>query len=176
MAAGSRLLPHPANVTPTAAIALFCAATLASKRLAILTPIAILLLSDLAMQLAYRAGWREFPGFHDGQWVVYACSLVPVAIGFALRHRRSAIGVTSGSLAGSVVFFLATNFAYFYGEDSIYPRTWAGIWTCYEMALPFFGRSLIGDLGYAWLLFGSLALAESRFPALRRVQPEPKAA
>ena len=35
------------------------------------------------------------------------------------------------------------------------------------MALPFFRNSLAGDLAFTLLLFGALALAEARFPALR---------
>jgi hypothetical protein len=38
------------------------------------------------------------------------------------------------------------------------------------MAIPFFQNSLLGDACYSTILFGSLALAESRIPALRTVE------
>jgi len=37
----------------------------------------------------------------------------------------------------------------------------------YAAAIPFFRNSLLGDFTYAAILFGSWALAESRFPVLR---------
>src|SRR5207247_2925737 len=46
-AAASRLIPHPPNFTPIAAIALFGGAQFSSKRAALLVPLAGLFLSDL---------------------------------------------------------------------------------------------------------------------------------
>ena len=45
-----RILPHPDNVTPVAAIALF-AGTYLSKRYAVWVPLAIMVLSDLVIGL-----------------------------------------------------------------------------------------------------------------------------
>jgi len=49
LAALSRLLPHPPNVTPIAAMALFAGAHLRNWRIAFLLPMAAMFLSDLAL-------------------------------------------------------------------------------------------------------------------------------
>src|SRR4051794_25983076 len=93
LAAASRLVPHPPNVTPMAAVALFGGATIERRRLAFLVPLAALLLSDLLLQLTYLAGWQPSWGFYQGQWVVYACSLVTASLGFLIRRRRGVLTV-----------------------------------------------------------------------------------
>ena len=168
LAAASRLAPHPWNVTPTAAIALFGAATFARKREAVLVPLLALVLSDALMQITMMAGWQPHPGFYAGQWAVYACTLASVGFGLLLRRRRTVPAVATATLASALVFFLATNFVYFYGEDSLYPRTLAGMADCYVQALPFLRNSLIGDFAYVAIMFGALAAVEAKFPALRR--------
>jgi hypothetical protein len=167
LAAASRLVPHPPNVTPLAAVALFGGATFERRWSAILVPLAALLLSDLLLQVTYLAGWQPNWGFYRGQWVVYACSLIAVSLGFLIVRRRNALTVMAATIAGSLVFFLATNFAV-WASGLMYPKTAQGLWLCYALALPFFRNSLLGDLACSTLLFGALALAEARIPVLRQ--------
>ena len=49
VAAASRLIPHPPNFIPVAALALFGGASFASKRAAFFVPLAGLFLSDLVL-------------------------------------------------------------------------------------------------------------------------------
>ena len=51
-----------------------------------------------------------------------------------------------------------------------YPHTPAGLASCYIVGLPLFDNTLAGDALYATLFFGTFALAEHLFPALR-LQP-----
>ena len=55
-AACSRLLPHPPNFAPVAAVALFGAATLPRRWAAAVVPLAALLASDLLLHASYLAG------------------------------------------------------------------------------------------------------------------------
>jgi hypothetical protein len=64
------------------------------------------------------------------------------------------------SVLGSTVFFVVTNFGCWL--VGIYPDTWAGLRTCYLMALPFFRYTLLGDLLYSGALFGLFELASRR--------------
>lgn len=153
-AAASRLLPHPANVTPVAALALFAGAQFERKWLAFAVPLAAMLLSDLVI------------GFYPGMWVTYLAFAAIACIGFALRGRARALPVIGASLAGSAAFFLMTNFALWLPHD-LYPKTWEGIIAGYIAALPFFTHTVLGDLFYAGLLFGGFTLAERRYSALR---------
>ena len=175
LAALSRLLPHPHNVSPIAAVALFGAATFPKRWAAVLVPLGSLFLSDALLQLTYSqtGGMQPFWGFYRGQWVVYACLVATVAIGFLLRHRRTVPTVALATLASSVLFFLVTNGAMVFGAGSRYPKNGTGLLLSYEAGLPFFRNTLLGDAFFATVLFGSLALAEVRFPALRRPKVEP---
>jgi hypothetical protein len=64
------------------------------------------------------------------------------------------------------LFYVVTNFAVWAGGH-LYPRTGAGLASCYLAAIPFFRNSLIGDMAFAALLFGGFALLEMRLPFLR---------
>jgi hypothetical protein len=173
-AAVSRIVPHPWNFAPFAAIALFGAATFPGRWSAVIVPFAGLLLGDVLLQLTYLAGWQPNWGFHRGQWVIYACLIPSVLLGFAIRGRRSFATVASATLAGSVFFFLVTNFAVWANGSGLnYPKTYQGLLLCYEAAIPFFGNGVAGDVFYATALFGGLALAERKFPALRSANPVP---
>ncbi len=172
-AAVSRIVPHPYNFAPFAAVALFGAATFPGRWSAVIVPFASLLLGDLLLHVTYLAGWQPNWGFYQGQWVVYACLIPSVLLGFAIRGRRNFATVAAATLAGSVFFFLVTNFAWAYGPDGLYPKTLQGLLLSYEAAIPFFRNGLAGDVVYSTALFGGLALAESRFPALRSAKPAP---
>src|SRR5215470_3185154 len=153
-AAASRLIPHPPNVASITAVALFGGAYLSDKRLAFLVPIAALLLSDFIL------------GFYGHMEIVYGSFALVVCIGLWLRRRRSALRIASAALAGSILFFIITNFGVWV-LDSLYPKTMAGLAACYIAAIPFFQNTLMGDALYTAVLFGGFALAEKWFPVLR---------
>jgi hypothetical protein len=48
----------------------------------------------------------------------------------------------------------------------MYPPTWAGLEACYVAALPFFRDTLMGDLSYAAIMFGSYVWLQHRQPAV----------
>lgn len=151
-AASLRLLPHVPDFTPIAAIALFGGAQFSSKRLAFGVPLAAMFLSDLLI------------GFDAATIAVYASFALVVGLGLLVRRERSAPAIVAATCAGSVLFFLVTNFAVWSGPW--YPHTWDGLGACYAAALPFFRNELFGDLFYTAALFGAFALAEKRWPAL----------
>ncbi|HEX9007248.1 MAG TPA: DUF6580 family putative transport protein [Bacteroidota bacterium] len=154
-AAFSRLLPHPANLTPVTAIALFGAMYL-DRRSAFLVPIAAMLLSDAVL------------GFHSGMIWVYGSFVAITCIGFWLRDHRGLMQTIGATVAGSVLFFVVTNFGAWLGELALYPRTAAGLAECYVAAIPFFRNTLLGDLGYVALLFGAFELARRWIPSLNQ--------
>lgn len=146
----ARLVPHDWNATPLTAIALFGGAYL-GKRWAILLPLAIIAVSDIAL------GWHATMPFTWG-----ACAATGM-LGWWLRQRPSAGRIAAASLAGSCLFFLVTNFGVWLTQN-LYARTAAGLWQCYIAAIPFFRNSLWGDAMYTAALFGLYALATARRP------------
>lgn len=160
-AAASRLIPHPPNFTPIAAMALFGGARL-EPRLAFLVPLAAMFLSDLALGVV--SGDLRV-GLHPLLPVVYASFALIVCLGLWLRNRQSVLSIAGATLAGSVLFFVLTNLGV-WAFGSGYPKSAVGLVTCYVAAIPFFHNTLLGDAVYAAALFGGLALAERAVPAL----------
>lgn len=148
----SRLLPHPPNFAPVAAIALFGGAMFTRRSLAFLMPIVAMLVSDAII------------GFHAHMPVVYGLFLATVLIGFALRDRAKMGTVIGASLISSTLFFLGSNLAVWYGSG-FYSQDWAGLMACYAMAVPFFQNTVLGDLFYTGALFGSYFWVSQRYPS-----------
>jgi len=157
-AASSRLLPHPPNFTPIAALALFGGATFPDKRVAFLVPAAALFLTDVLL------------GFSILTPIVYGSFGLIVCLGFWLRRRRAAGAIAAAALSGAVLFFILTNFGV-WALTARYEKTLAGLGQCFVAAVPFFRNTLAGDLIYSGLLFGGLALAEKRWPRLAENAP-----
>ncbi len=147
LAALSRLVPHPPNVAPIAALALFGGAYFPDRRLAFLVPGLALLVSDLVI------------GFHSQLVLVYASFAMTVGIGFLLRGRVRILSVAAAAVGSSALFFAVTNFGVWL-LDGLYPTTLEGLVTAYVAAIPFFQNSLMGNLFYTAVLFGGFAAAE----------------
>jgi hypothetical protein len=163
-AAMARLIPHPPNMTPIAAMALFGGAFLPKRRLAYALPLAAMLLSDIVLGITLYG-----KAMLASQATVYACLLGTVAMGKLIRDRRSVLNVAAVTLASSLLFFVVTNFSV-WASEALYPRTLPGLMACYTAAIPFFRNSLIGDMAYAAILFGGFALLENVVVSLREKQ------
>src|SRR5947209_1065633 len=163
-AAASRLIPHPPNMASITAVALFGGAYLSDKRLAFLVPMAALFLSDLVL------------GLYSHMEIIYGSFALVVCIGLLLRRKRTPLRVAGAALLSSILFFVITNFGV-WAFGSLYPKTIAGLVTCYVAAIPFFQNTLVGAGLYTAVLFGGFALAEKWIPALReRRDPQPQSA
>ena len=138
----ARLLPHPENFAMVGALALFAGAYLPT-RIAWLVPLGALLIGDAVI------------GFYNGVVMVgvYVGFAMSAMVGRAvLSQRRTTFRLGGSVLASALLFFLVSNFGVWLVA---YPNTFAGLVSCYVNAIPFFGRSLLGDLIYSALLFGA---------------------
>lgn len=136
-----RFLPHPWNISPLTALALFSGAFLRT-RLGVSGLIVILFLSDLVL------------GFHRLIPLTWGSFIAVLWMGRVLKTESFSSRIVFGSLAGSCLFYLVTNLGVFLQGD-LYPPTATGFVECYIMALPFFRNMLIGDVSYTIVLFGS---------------------
>ncbi len=148
-----RLVPHPPNFAPIAAMALFGGAYL-NRRYALIVPIIAMIFSDF------------FLGFHNTIVFVYGSFLLTGVLGLWVRNRRTAQNIIGVSIASSVAFFIITNFGVWL-VGSMYPKTITGLLDCYIAAIPFFRNTLIGDLSYVGLFFGGYSLAMRFFTVFR---------
>lgn len=165
LAAMARVIPHPPNFTPIAAIALFGGAQFGSRYLAFTVPLAAMVVSDLMLLALF--------GFVPFNPLVYFSFALIIGIGMWLRERQSVIMIGGAALASSVLFFLLTNFNAWLQHGQLYPKTWEGLMMSYTAGLPFFTHTLAGDLIYTFLLFGGFALLQQVFPALRQARTVP---
>jgi hypothetical protein len=136
-----RMVPHAANVTPLYAVALFACAYF-PRRWALAVPVGAMIASDLII------------GLHATVAFTWSGMLVFALLGFALRGRRSGLGVVAAASAGSLAFFAWTNFGVWL-VSAMYPHTAAGLVTCYTAALPFLRNSLLGNVAFAGALFAA---------------------
>ncbi|MEO6039971.1 MAG: DUF6580 family putative transport protein [Saprospiraceae bacterium] len=154
LAAASRIFPHPDNFSPIAAMGLFGAAYFQRRWMMVLVPFAGLFFSDLFLNnVVYK---QFYPGFtwYTSLWV-YAAFAMVILVGWAILHGRiRAERVIAASLLASVIFFLVTNFSVWQGSG-MYSHTWAGLLGCYAAGLPFFTNTILGDLCFSALLFGT---------------------
>ncbi|MGB6045216.1 MAG: DUF6580 family putative transport protein [Pirellulales bacterium] len=169
---------HVPNFQPTAAVALFAGFYFASRRQAVLIPVAVLALSNL-----WLSGYETW----GVMAVVYAAFIVPVGLGrlLANREREQGAGTGTGSgsgsgagagryfakwavclIAPSLVFFATTNFAVWL-FDGRYLYTLAGLTECYVSAIPFYGYTLAGDLIFVPVLFGAWFACRAGMQSLR---------
>ncbi|MFO0958453.1 MAG: DUF6580 family putative transport protein [Isosphaeraceae bacterium] len=154
-----RLVPHPLNFVPMAAIALYGAARLPGK-MAWCVPIAAMALSDLYL----NAGRGYFPGVTAVTLVSYATLAVIALLGGRLNRDANPATRAAASLAGSTLFFLTTNCAVWAAQRGAgvglnYGEGLPGLLESYTAALPFFGNALAADLAGTAALFGGEALA-----------------
>ncbi|MBI1804339.1 MAG: hypothetical protein HY033_04505 [Ignavibacteriae bacterium] len=158
LAALSRLLPHPPNFAPITALALFGGVYLDRKH-TFIVPIAAMLISDY------------FIGFYTGMMWVYASFTAIGFIGLWLRNHRGVVQTVGATLAGSVLFFVVTNFGVWISSQVSYPHNFAGLVECYVAAIPFFRNTVLGDALYVTAMFGLYELAVKFIP---RLSPHPK--
>ena len=156
-AALARLLPHPWNFTPLGGMALFAGAVFRRQAWSLALPFVALWLSDLVLNNTLNAHY--YTGF---QWFgnagVYLAFLGIFLLGRLAIHRLAPGRIALSALAGSLLFFLVTNFmSWWMYSGTMYSSDFAGLLACYTAGIPFFGGTVAGDLFYSALLFGGWA-------------------
>ncbi len=141
----ARLLPHPPNITPTAAIALFAGATITSS-FAVFLPLCIMICSDFII------------GFHSSILFVYGSFILITFLGKQIHRDKNIKSLFVSSLFASLIFFIITNTGAWATFD-MYPRTFKGLCDAYIMGLPFLRYALLGDLFYTITIFYSYKLS-----------------
>lgn len=153
-----RLLPHLPSFAPIAAISLFAGFYFRGVRWTVLPTLIAMLVSDL------------FLGFYDVRILVtvYAALLIPVFLGCLLRERMRPMYIVLTAVLGSTLFYVTTNFSV-WAFSGMYQSNWEGLIRCYVSALPFLKFTVLGDVTWAGIIFGTFALARAWNPPLGRL-------
>ncbi len=167
-AAFTRLFPHYPNFTAVGAIAIFGGSVINDKKLAFLLPLAALFLSDVCLELF--TGTKGFYG--KGQLFVYGAFLLITWLATFMR-KPNAGNVAFAAVWSGLIFFLLSNFGVWIWS-TLYPKTLAGLAEVYLAAIPFykgeifgsfFFNTILGNLFYSALLFGSYYIISKNAPS-----------
>ncbi len=166
-AALSRLIPHLPNFTPIGAMALFGAAYFSNRIVALAIPLISLWISDLLLNnLVYSIYFDGFVWFHSGFYWSYGSIILIGILGHFILKKVRLKNVLLASLSASMLFFIVSNFGVWM-TGFLYAKDFAGLITCYVAGIPFFGNTIMGDLFYSALLFGSYEFMQNRISALQ---------
>jgi hypothetical protein len=167
LCAFSRIIPHMPNFSPLGAIGLFGAAYFTKKWQAFVIPIAATWLSDLFINnVIYAQYYPKFTWFYQGFYWQYGSYLLITLAGIFILKKITPQRVIAGALASTTIFFLVSNFGCWIGSTN-YPQNFGGLMACYAAGIPFLKGTLLGDLFYSGVLFGTFTLALKQFPFLR---------
>jgi hypothetical protein len=147
---------YPWNFSPLLALSVYSGACVADRRWSFALPLGVMVVSDFGIwALTGEFDWA----FPPSQPLIYACFAATVAMGMLLQTRRHIVWALPTGYLAEAMFFLVTNFAvWWFGEGRSYPLTAAGLATCYAMAVPFLGRSILSTTFYTLLLFSPAGL------------------
>ena len=148
------LIPHIWNFTAIGALAIFSGAQFSNRGLAFILPLAAMAISDIVIGNGFSV-------------LVYIGFTAMVACGFLVRSKVTVTNVVLASFISASLFFLITNFAFFY-PATLYPHNFSGILTSYAAGLPFFRNMLIGNMVFSAVLFSSFYLLSKRYPVLAK--------
>jgi hypothetical protein len=148
------------NFAPVGALSLFCGARMRGWQ-AYFLPLTLMAVTDLFVG-----------GYSVATPLVYASFMINVWIGTRLRKTENPLWIGTAAVAGSIQFFLITNFAWLYPVTT-YPRTVPGLLQSYVAGLPFYGRTLASDIVYAAVLFGLHAWLSRTVAQSERVAVQP---
>lgn len=162
----TRLVPFMYNFAPLGALGLFGAAYFKRKSMALLIPLAAVWISDvLVNNILFAQYYGEFTWFYEGFYWQYGSYLLIALFGLALFKKVTAGRVLAGALGATAIFFLVSNFGAWVSSP-MYPKTPAGLFTALAAGLPFIKGSLLGNLLYSAVLFGSFSILQKKVPAL----------
>lgn len=168
----SRIIPHIPNFSPLGAMGLFGAAYFTKKWQAFLIPIAATWISDLFINnVIYSQYYPSFTWFYDGFYWQYGSYLLITLAGLVIFKKFNISKVLIGALSATMIFFLVSNFGCWIGSTT-YPQNFGGLITCYVAGIPFIKGTMLGDLFYTGVLFGTFGIAQLKFPALKLANVE----
>ena len=167
VAALMRLLPHPPNFSPILAIGIFGAAHFTKKWHALFISMLAIWFSDLIINNFIYMNNPEFVWFYNGFLWQYASYLSIILLNIYIFRNKISLLKTFGTAFGSsAIFFLVSNFGVWIGSG-IYSKNLIGLVTCYTAGIPFFQNTIISNLLFTTVLFGSYYLIQSQYSSIK---------
>ncbi len=149
VAVAMRLLPHPFNFTPIAASLLFFGARVDRKYMWI--PLALLVGADCYLTVFhYRL---EFSWTYLVESLAWYSAII--LLGSLLRKSENVARIAGASVAASISFFFMSNAVSPWVIPDMYPKNLHGIALSIAAGVPFFRSTLVSDLFFTAVAFGT---------------------
>ena len=146
-------LPSMANFSPVGTMALFGGAYFAKKQWAFIVPMMALWLSNLILNNVFYT--KYYPTFSFGfELAVFVSFALVVVIGIVLLKRVNVVNLLTANILGTIGFFLISNF-FVWAGGTMYPQTMEGLGMCFTMGLPFLKNTLLSNLLFSTVMFGT---------------------
>jgi hypothetical protein len=165
VAAFARLIPHLPNFTPTEGLALFGAAYVTKKYWAVIATTCMLFITDFIINNTIAR-----PYFTDVEGVVWFApymffNLIAIIgivwIGHRMLQKVKITNVVLAAVLASILFFFVTNFGSWVEGIIPYSKDLSGLSAAYMAGIPFFKNTLISNLVFTIILFGTFEMYKS---------------
>ena len=144
----SRLIPHPPNFTPLLSVSIFLPFLLTDKRIILILPLAVLMITDF------------FIGSYKLMFWVYGSIFLISSLSHYF-YTNSFKRLIALSVITPFLFFIITNFGVWLGSI-IYTQDFSGLVLCYYMAIPFLAMNLISTILFSITFFILFSLLYKR--------------
>lgn len=133
--------------TAVISVSLFAGLVIKDKSIAFLFPLLSLFISDVLVQIFYKAGWFPFAGFYQDQIINYLLFILLTGLGILLKNFRTA-GMVCAIILGPVLFFFISNYLVWLtqGVQLTYSKDFNGLLACYTAGIPFYKNSLVSTI------------------------------
>jgi|SRR5690606_3631286 len=139
------------NFAPLVAIGLFSGSIIKDAKWAFIVAILSQFIVDVYFQL-----FTNVPGFYGlSQIFTYAGLLAATGLGRLMADRK-AMSVVGFTVAGSLLFFVLSNFGVW--ASGVYGYTGASFINTFILGLPFLKNAMMADMMASGILFGTAAL------------------
>lgn len=160
---GESILP---NFSAIGAVAIFGACYFKGLQ-KFLIPIAILWCSDIVLNnVVYSQYFDTYQAYGD-LWV-YGAFIIAGVVGYLMLKKPTWFKLLGASLITGILFYIVTNFGVWM-TGQLYTKDMAGLIECYTAALPFFRNTILGNVFYAFVLFGLYEFVFARAFSLNRL-------
>lgn len=169
----SRLFTFLPNFSALEALALFGGAYIAMRYVAILIPLIAMFLSDLVINNTIarpffpdQEGMVIFSDYMIWNTIAIVCI---VLFGRIILKKINMLNGLLGIIGATAIFWIISNIGAWL-TMGIFPITFTGMMENFAFALPFLKNSLLGNLVFGAVLFGSYELLSRNYPNLIAVK------
>jgi hypothetical protein len=132
--AATRFIPHPPNFTSLIALSFYVPVFLGLRFI----PIVIISFAVTDLVIGYHSGTH---------WTWGSVLLIGLSAQFFTKNTLIRL---TGAISGALIFFMITNFGVW--TSGMYGYTPQGLYTCFILAIPFFGYSIVSTLIFSSLI------------------------